>query len=104
VLTQASSRFYKEEQAGENNNYVHNRAFYSGKDVDTILEEMVVEDIAVHGRIMAVLQGREPYARVWLDFAMGFITLHKVNKRYKLQELGLGESDPLETVFGNTTS
>jgi hypothetical protein len=52
---------------------------------------------------MAVLEGREPYARAWLDFAMGFITLHRVNKRYRLQELGLGEIDPLETVFGSTT-
>jgi hypothetical protein len=68
---------------------VHNRAFYSKKGVDAVLEEIVVEDIDAHRRIMVALQGREPYAQAWLDIAMGFIAFHKRNERYKLQELGI---------------
>ncbi|KAI0441627.1 isoprenoid synthase domain-containing protein [Xylaria telfairii] len=83
--------FYKEEKAGEEDNYLHNRAFYEGKDIYTVFREVIQEDVDAHRRIMVVLHGREPYAQAWHEHAMGFVAMHKGMERYRLWELGLGE-------------
>ncbi|KAI1178557.1 isoprenoid synthase domain-containing protein [Nemania sp. FL0916] len=84
--------FYKEEKAGEKNNYLHSRAFYEGKDVYTVFRDVMQETVEAHRRIQVVLQGREPYAQAWHAHAMGFVAMHKTqNERYHLRELGLSE-------------
>ncbi|KAI1126966.1 isoprenoid synthase domain-containing protein [Nemania abortiva] len=94
--------FYKEEKAGEKDNYMHSRAFYEAKDVYTVFKEVVQESVDAHRRIQVVLCGREPYARAWHEHAMGFVAMHKAMGRYKLHELGLGES--YTDSFGRMTS
>ncbi|KAK6064003.1 hypothetical protein SCUP234_12609 [Seiridium cupressi] len=83
--------FYKEERAGEKHNYVHNRAFYEGRNVYAVFRDMINENVAAHRRIQLVLKDKEPYAKAWLEHAMGFVSMHKAMERYKLCELGLDE-------------
>ncbi|KAI1420849.1 isoprenoid synthase domain-containing protein [Xylaria sp. FL1777] len=83
--------FYKEEKAGEKDNYMHNRAFYEGKDIYTVFREVIQEDVEAHRRVEVILRGREPYAKAWHEHAMGFVAMHKAMGRYRLWELGLGE-------------
>ncbi|KAI0411818.1 isoprenoid synthase domain-containing protein [Xylaria grammica] len=94
--------FYKEEMAGERDNYMHSRAFYERKDVYTVFREVIREGVAAHRRVEVVLRGREPYARAWREHAMGFVAMHKAMNRYRLWELGLGER--YADSFGRMTS
>ncbi|KAI0869874.1 isoprenoid synthase domain-containing protein [Hypoxylon argillaceum] len=94
--------FYKEEKAGEEDNYMHSRASYEGKDIYTVFKEVIQENIDAHRRIQVVLCGREPYGRAWHEHAMGFVAMHKAMGRYRLHELGLGES--YTDSFGRMTS
>ncbi|KAI0533288.1 isoprenoid synthase domain-containing protein [Xylaria digitata] len=94
--------FYKEEKAGEKDNYMHSRAFYEGKDIYTVFKEVIQEDVDAHRRVELVLRGREPYARAWNEHAMGFVAMHKAMDRYRLWELGLGER--YTDSFGRMTS
>ncbi|KAI1503430.1 isoprenoid synthase domain-containing protein [Biscogniauxia marginata] len=84
--------FYKEETAGEKDNYIHIRAFYDGKSVFTTLEDVIRENVDALHRTQVVLQDKGPYAQAWHDHAMGYVTFHKMVERYKLGELGLGEN------------
>ncbi|KAI5918190.1 isoprenoid synthase domain-containing protein [Camillea tinctor] len=83
--------FYKEEKAGEKDNYVHVRANYTGKDVFSTLQDIIKEDVECVRRIQLILRGREPYAQAMHDHIMGFVRFHTTSERYRLAELGLGE-------------
>ncbi|TRX90918.1 hypothetical protein FHL15_008123 [Xylaria flabelliformis] len=96
------NRFYKEEMDGETDNYLSSRAYYEGKDVYTVYREVIQEDVDAHHRIGLVLRGREPYAQAWHEHAMGFVAMHKSMERYRLWELGLGET--YIDSFGRMTS
>ncbi|KAK7963559.1 hypothetical protein PG988_010533 [Apiospora saccharicola] len=86
--------FYKEELAGEKSNYMHNRAFAESKDAYQVYETVVGEALELSRRIILVLggNGKEKYLRAWLDQARGYVTFHRTLERYRLRELGLGES------------
>lgn len=88
--------------AGEKDNYMHNRAFYEGKDIYSVYGEVIQENVDAHRRIEIILSGREPYAQAWREHAMGFVALHKSMERYRLRELGLGEK--YTDSFGRMTS
>lgn len=88
--------FYKEELQGEQDNYVHTRAKYEGKDVFTTLGEIADETTACTQRIHAVLAdggaARRPYAAAWRTHELGYIDFHGLSGRYRLEELGLSFS------------
>ncbi|KAI1485226.1 isoprenoid synthase domain-containing protein [Biscogniauxia mediterranea] len=83
--------FYKEEKAGEKDNYIHVRAAYAGKDVLSTLQDVIEEDVNCVRRIQLVVRGREPYAQALHDHIMGFVRFHTTAERYRLAEVGLGE-------------
>ncbi|KAI1260797.1 isoprenoid synthase domain-containing protein [Xylariaceae sp. FL1019] len=84
--------FYKEECAGEEDNYMHNRAFYERKGVMEVFRQVIKENVDTHNRIQLVLEGKEPYRQAWNEHAMGFVAMHKAVDRYRLKELGMGET------------
>ncbi|KAI1164972.1 isoprenoid synthase domain-containing protein [Nemania serpens] len=87
--------FYKEECAGEKDNYMHTRAFYEGIDVYETLRKVSEETMDAYRRIELVLEGKDPYAQLWHDHVLGYVSFHTVSERYKLRDLGLDESLPM---------
>ncbi|KAH8898292.1 terpenoid synthase [Thozetella sp. PMI_491] len=83
--------FFKEEKAGEKDNYIHGRAFYAKKDAGTVIEEVAKEAVDAFRRTMIIFEGREPYRQAWHDHAMGYVAFHKAVERYKLGTMGLAE-------------
>jgi hypothetical protein len=73
---------------------MHSRAFYEGSTVYEVFRQVIKENVEAHQRIQHVLEGKEPYAQVWHDHAMGFVAMHKSSNRYRLWELSLGEIIP----------
>ncbi|KAI0550933.1 isoprenoid synthase domain-containing protein [Xylaria curta] len=86
--------FYKEECAMETDNYMHHRASYEDVSVYEVLRQVIEEADDAYRRIALVLEGKEPYARLWNDHALGFVTFHTVTERYKLRDMGLDEKLP----------
>ncbi|KAJ2988178.1 hypothetical protein NUW58_g4118 [Xylaria curta] len=86
--------FYKEECVRETDNYMHNRASYEDVSVYEVLRRVIEENVEAHRRIALVLKGKEPYAQLWNDHALGFVAYHKITERYRLQDLGLDERLP----------
>lgn len=89
-------RFYKEEAVGETHNYIHNRAKCEQKDPLIVLEKVKAETVACVKRIRTVLKDRPQYLESWERQVMGMIAMHKVNPRYRLSDLGLGEEHPIK--------
>lgn len=88
-------RFYKEEAVGEVQNYIHNRARCEHKNPLKVLKAVKGETVACVKRIRSTLKGRSRYLEAWERQVMGMIAMHKVNPRYRLSELGLGEEHPI---------
>ncbi|KUI73059.1 Trichodiene synthase [Cytospora mali] len=84
--------FYKEERAGVKKNYIHQRAGYEGRDAIAVLKSVAKECIEACKRIESVLEGREPYKQAWLSHLHGYLYMHRSTNRYKLHEIGLGET------------
>ncbi|KAI1778682.1 terpenoid synthase [Hypoxylon cercidicola] len=82
--------FYKEEKAGEMNNYIHNAARYEGKDARSVLKDTISRIRDAITRMRIVVKGRQPYEQVLNTYIVGFIEFH-MKGRYKLEELGLGD-------------
>ncbi|KAF3927246.1 hypothetical protein ABW20_dc0107968 [Dactylellina cionopaga] len=91
--------FYKEELNGDTDNYIRNRTHYENKDVMSVLKDIIGDLVDSHDRIFTVLKGREQYMKAWHNHAMGSIAFHKLTKRYRLWEVGLGE-DPSNITAG----
>lgn len=92
----ATFRFYKEELAGDTDNYVHALANYSGTDVFTALRETAREAIECNRRIESVLEGTGHYQKAWHKHGAGYLQLHLARKRYKLSHLGVGIDEPVK--------
>ncbi|KAJ3537796.1 hypothetical protein NM688_g6623 [Phlebia brevispora] len=74
--------FYKEELAGERNNYVHDLSTVTGKDISTVLFD-VVEDVAsTTQRARAVLKGHALDAME--KFMQGYTYFFFIAPRYKV--------------------
>ncbi|CEI38414.1 hypothetical protein FVEN_g12121 [Fusarium venenatum] len=90
-LTNDILSFWKEEQAGEKHNYIHTRGWYDDKDTWSTFED-IVDDVRLKTRNMRlVLKGRNPYLQLLNSHLLGYIAFHKLNTRYRLWEIGLGE-------------
>lgn len=48
--------FYKEELAGEKDNYIHERALATGLPISSVLQELIMETISAVRRVRYVLQ------------------------------------------------
>ncbi|KAI0969135.1 isoprenoid synthase domain-containing protein [Xylaria arbuscula] len=86
--------FYKEECVGEKDNYLSSRAYYEGVGVVEVWETVADEVVNAYRRVQTILEGRSPYTQLWNDWAMGYVKYHKISARYRLHELGLGDSLP----------
>ncbi|KAI0090574.1 isoprenoid synthase domain-containing protein [Irpex rosettiformis] len=78
--------FYKEQIAGEKDNYLHNRAAVSNKDVNDVLKEVIDEVVIAVDKARPVLTG-EKEKDVWEKFLMGYAAFHYMTPRYKLKDL-----------------
>ncbi|KAH9944603.1 isoprenoid synthase domain-containing protein [Amylocystis lapponica] len=78
--------FYKEELAGETGNYIGDRASLSGKMPLEILQEVIDDTVAAVERIREIL-GEGPARDAWEGFAAGYISVHTMSPRYRLQEI-----------------
>lgn len=74
---------------------MHTRAFYEGIDVYETLRKVSEETMDAYRRIELVLEGKDPYAQLWHDHVLGYVSFHTVSERYKLRDLGLDESLPM---------
>ncbi|KAF4610846.1 hypothetical protein D9613_006485 [Agrocybe pediades] len=80
--------FYKEELQGETNNYIHNRAFLTGKHVAITFQEICDETVAAYERITSLLENTKA-APLWKRFVNGYLAFHLNVPRYRLREIGL---------------
>lgn len=91
AYTDRPTRFYKEEIAGDRDNYIHGKAAYDGDcDISLALEETANEAIACARRIEAVLEDKGDYGKAWRLHATGYIRMHIMRGRYRLWEVGVG--------------
>ncbi|ROW02268.1 hypothetical protein VSDG_02391 [Cytospora chrysosperma] len=88
-LTNDVLSFYKEELAEDKSNYISLRAGYAQKDSISALKDTIKDCVAGFRRASIVFEGRKDYAEAWHTFAMGYITFHLTNPRYRLAEFGL---------------
>ncbi|RPD62211.1 terpenoid synthase [Lentinus tigrinus ALCF2SS1-6] len=80
--------FYKEELAGETNNYVHLRAAAEETSATDVLRELVNEVLETAGK-MSVLTSQDPeLAALWEKYFQGYLEFSLKAKRYRLAELG----------------
>ena len=78
--------FYKEEKKGETNNFMHDRARVTGKDVRVVLLELLEEVVASVHKVREILQG-EKEREAWERFLSGYISFHLMTPRYQLLSL-----------------
>ena len=78
--------FYKEEKRGETNNFMHDRARVTGKDVRVVLLELLEEVVASCHKAREILQG-EQEREAWERFLSGYISFHLMTPRYELLTL-----------------
>ncbi|KUI64114.1 Trichodiene synthase [Cytospora mali] len=90
-LTNDILSFYKEEVAGETKNYINSRAKYESKTAMATMEEVVTECTQAYMRATNVLAGKEPYARAWHEYVMGYVAMHIMNERYMFADIGLAD-------------
>ncbi len=83
--------FYKEELAGERDNYVHDRALVTGKSIATVLTDLVNEIVESIERARSILKG-EKEREAWESLLSGYVAYHYSTRRYRLAELLDGES------------
>ncbi|EKM53565.1 uncharacterized protein PHACADRAFT_197990 [Phanerochaete carnosa HHB-10118-sp] len=78
--------FYKEAVAGEKNNFVHDHARVTGKDIKTSLMDITKDTINLVNRARQILQN-EKERQAWESFILGYVAFHFISPRYKLKEL-----------------
>jgi len=78
--------FYKEELAGENNNFVHDRAAVTSKDLLTVLSDTLGEVVGSVQRARTILQDKRA-RETWEEFIEGYVAFHLLSPRYRLEEL-----------------
>lgn len=78
--------FYKEEKAGDTNNFIHDRARVTGKDVRVVLLELLEDVVSAVHKVREILQG-EKEREAWERFLSGYVTFHLLTPRYELMTL-----------------
>jgi hypothetical protein len=81
--------FHKEELAGEEGNYIHNRAYVENSTPMQVLADIGRELLGARASIFAVLAKSPRAAETWQIFERGCIAWHLGQDRYKLKDLGL---------------
>lgn len=82
-------RFYKEELAADETNFVSLRAGYARSDKLSALKDTIKDCVGAFKRASVVFKGRGTYDEAWHTFARGYVTFHLTNPRYRLAEFGL---------------
>ncbi|KAJ0108804.1 hypothetical protein J7T55_011295 [Diaporthe amygdali] len=90
-LTNDILSFYKEEVAGETKNYVNSKAKSEKKTAMTAMREIVADTAQRYLSVTSVLAGKEPYARAWHEYVMGYVDMHLRNDRYMFADIGLDD-------------
>ena len=65
-------RFYKEELAGETENYVHIRANYENKAPLHVLQDIADETVDAWARVSKVVAGKGMVEEVWNELVQGY--------------------------------
>lgn len=78
--------FYKEELAGETANYIHERAYVTGKSIPDTLRNLINETASAVERVRDILGEGEARA-AFENFAAGYIRVHTGNPRYHLKDV-----------------
>ena len=79
--------FYKEELAGEDDNFVHMRAGLSGNGTIAALEEICEETLTEISDVTAILAHDPEAAAVFDCYIHDHLRFHFSTTRYKLEEL-----------------
>ncbi|KAK6062578.1 hypothetical protein SCUP515_13230 [Seiridium cupressi] len=94
--------FYKEEKAGEMDNYVRTMSMYESKEPILVLKDLATKVFVALDRIRSIMNGKAEYANAWDKHEKGYVAFHTLSRRYKLYEIGLGEEfvgDELDWTF-----
>lgn len=91
LLIDSLLRFYKEEVAGETKNYVNSKAKSENKTAMAAMREIVADTAQRYLSVTSILATREPYARAWHEYVMGYVAMHLINERYMFADIGLDE-------------
>ena len=83
--------FYKEELAGEKDNYIHSRARVMGQSPYVVLKDLADEVVAIAEQGRSILKG-EKEREVWNVFVKGYAAFHYLSPRYQLSELLNGDA------------
>ncbi|KAM5533153.1 hypothetical protein V8D89_013201 [Ganoderma adspersum] len=81
--------FYKEEVAGEKNNYVHLRAAVEQIAPLEVVRRLTDEVVDSAGRIEKSIRQDDELAKVWRRYLQGYIEFAIRTPRYRLSELGI---------------
>ncbi|KAK6064484.1 hypothetical protein SCUP234_12993 [Seiridium cupressi] len=94
--------FYKEEKAGEMDNYVRTMSMYESKEPILVLKDLATKVFVALDRIRSIMNGKAEYANACDKHEKGYVAFHTLSRRYKLYEIGLGEEfvgDELDWTF-----
>ncbi|PIL25583.1 terpene synthase [Ganoderma sinense ZZ0214-1] len=80
--------FYKEELAGERNNYVHLRASAEQSSAANVLRQLVEEVLESAAKIDALTSEDPELAALWKRYQQGYLEFSLKAQRYRLAELG----------------
>ncbi|KAI0343535.1 terpenoid synthase [Trametopsis cervina] len=83
--------FYKEELAGERDNYIHDRSRITKEGVPAVLKHVVQEVVASVDRAREILKG-EKEKETWERFLAAYVAYHYMSPRYRLAELVAADS------------
>jgi hypothetical protein len=83
--------FYKEELAGERDNYIHCRARVTNQPLDVVLNDVVDEVRVIIDDVASMLKGNKE-RETWDMLVKGYVAWHYLSPRYKLQDLLGNES------------
>ncbi|KAI0352668.1 terpenoid synthase [Trametes cingulata] len=84
----ANLSFYKEELAGETNNYIHLRAAAEQTSVDIVLRKLVEEVSDTALRVNMVAADDPELLEIWSRYMQCYLEFHLKTPRYRLAELG----------------
>ncbi|GJJ15707.1 hypothetical protein Clacol_009985 [Clathrus columnatus] len=79
--------FYKEELAGEDDNFVHMRAKLAGKGVVAALDEICEETLLLIDCISDTLTDTPEHQIIFQEFIVRYLRFHTSTTRYRLKEL-----------------
>ncbi|EKM53556.1 uncharacterized protein PHACADRAFT_211235 [Phanerochaete carnosa HHB-10118-sp] len=86
VLVNDLCSLYKVELVGEKDNFIHDRAYVTSKDIEATLMDTLEDAVDAVNRGREILEG-EQERQAWESHVMGYVAFHSMIPRYKLEEL-----------------